>query len=53
MITITLITAIFLLINGIPYMRVWLGRWPWEHGLSLLTLVFAIASLGLSPLVRA
>jgi len=33
MITIILITAIFLLINGVPYTRVWLGRWPWETGL--------------------
>ena len=30
MITILLITALFLLINGIPFIRIWLGRWPWE-----------------------
>ena len=31
MITIILITMTFVLINGIPYVRIWLGRWPWEQ----------------------
>jgi hypothetical protein len=53
MVTIVLITVIFLLINGLPYIRIWLGHWPWEHGLRLLALGFAITFLGISPIVRA
>src|SRR5947209_6159443 len=53
MITIILITAIFLFINGIRYMRIWLGRWPWEHRLLPLALSVAIGLLGLSPTARA
>ena len=36
MTTIILISITFFLINGIPYVRLWLGRWPWERGLLFL-----------------
>ena len=44
MITIILITAIFLLINGIPFMRICLGRWPWQRTLALVAVGCAIVS---------
>ena len=54
MTTIILITAIFLFINGTPYIRIRLGRWPWEHGLPLLkTLGVAIVSLAFSSAAYA
>jgi hypothetical protein len=31
MITIILITAIFLIVNAIPFVRIWSGRWPWDR----------------------
>jgi len=42
MITIVLITAIFLIVNAIPFARIWSGRWPWERILSLLALSFLL-----------
>ena len=53
MITIILITAIFLLINGIPFMRICLGRWPWQRTLALVAVGCAIVSTGLSPSAHA
>ena len=53
MIAIFLLTVIFFLINGIPYIAIWFGRWPRQHGLPLLALGFAITFLGLSPTARA
>jgi len=36
MIAIILITTTFLLINGMAYVTIWLGRWPGERGLPFL-----------------
>lgn len=52
MITIILITAIFLLLNGLPLMKIYRDRWPWERSLVLLVLGLVI-SLELSPTARA
>ena len=53
MITIILITALFLIVNVLPLLRMWLGRWPWERGLRFLAFVFPLVWLGFSPLAQA
>ena len=42
MIAIILITTAFLLINGIPYITMYLGRGPWERRLALFALSFLL-----------
>src|SRR5437773_5331937 len=46
--TIVSMIAIFLATNAIPFLRIWPGRWPWEHSLPAFRqrLAFPLLLLG-------